>query len=122
MGRGTATLLLLVFSLSPVAPLFAGRAEATVPACCRRNGKHDCMQHVTPPQDGKQFKASGVRCPLFPKSLAAPGDSTQVLPPASQSFYASVVAHPAIHAQVATFYRICWSRSQQKRGPPLLIA
>jgi len=73
-----------------------------------------------PASDSAQFTSSGMNCPMFPAGLATPGHSPQILPPNSQYFYGAIVSHPAIHAQDEIAYRICWSRSQQKRGPPAL--
>jgi len=71
---------------------------------------------------GPGFSAIRMKCPMFPATATVAGSSTQLLPTASQSFYASLVSHPAIRAQVEIYYRICWSRSQQKRGPPVLAS
>jgi hypothetical protein len=123
MRRMTATLLLFFLGIFPVVPLLADNSQANLPACCRRTGKHHCMEHMTPSApDGTHFKSAAMKCPMFPASAPIPGHNTQVLLNASQSFYGAIVAHPAIHAQIESFYRICWSRSQQKRGPPSFLS
>lgn len=120
MARGTATLLLLMFVLLPLTPLLAGGADASVPACCRRDGKHHCMKGMAQvPAQHKHLTSGGMKCPTFPKLFGTSSLSTNFIPAGSQSYYAAIVSHPSIHAQVETSYRICWSRSQQKRGPPL---
>jgi hypothetical protein len=119
--RITGVLLLLLLTIPSVTPLFARSAQADLPACCRRSGKHHCAEHMQMPDSNQtQFRSAGMTCPMFPARLATPGHSPQILPTNSQSFYSAVVSHPAIHAQTEISYRICWSRSQQKRGPPVI--
>jgi hypothetical protein len=43
MRRAIAVALLALFSWMLIAPLFAPDAEASLPPCCRRHGKHHCM-------------------------------------------------------------------------------
>lgn len=114
-------LLLLLLTSPLVTPLFARNPQSDLPACCRRSGKHHCADHMQmPASDGAQFMSSGMKCPMFPVRLATPGHSPQILPTNSQAFYGAIISHPAIHAQAEISYRICWSRSQQKRGPPVV--
>jgi len=56
------------------------------------------------------------RCPHCPKALAAHNQSSST--PPAQLVFAEVIAHPAAHAQTEARYRIAFSRSGQKRGPP----
>jgi len=119
--RTTGVLLLLLLTSPLVTPLFAGNPRADLPACCRRNGKHHCAEQMRmPPSEGAQFASAGMKCPMFPVGLATLGHSPQILSTTSQYFYGAIVSHPAIHAQAEISYRVCWSRSQQKRGPPVL--
>ena len=119
--RITGVLLLLLLTSPWVTPLFAGNPQADLPACCRRNGKHHCAEQMRmPPSEGAQFASAGMKCPMFPVGLATLGHSPQILSTTAQYFYGAIVSHPAIHAQDEIAYRICWSRSQQKRGPPVL--
>jgi len=79
------------------------------------------MEHMQVPASGeKQFKSAGMKCPMYPAALAIPGHTPQILPASAQYFYGAILSHPAIHTQAEISYRICWSRSQQKRGPPLV--
>ena len=54
---------------------------------------------------------------MFPTGTVSSGRNTQVLASVSQSFYADIVNHPAVHAQVESIHRICCSRRQQMRPP-----
>jgi len=119
--RITGVLLLLLLTSPLVTPLFARNPQADLPACCRRNGKHHCAQRMQAPASEKVlFRSAGMKCPMFPVRLATPGHRLQILPTSAQSFYGAIVSHPAIHARAEISYRICWSRSQQKRGPPIV--
>lgn len=40
--RGFSILLVLIFLLGPLATLPAASEDASLPACCRRNGEHHC--------------------------------------------------------------------------------
>lgn len=73
------------------------------------------------PASGETHFNSGMKCPMFPAAAVSPGHNVQILPADSQCFYGAIVAHPSISAQTESSYRICWSRSQQKRGPPKFV-
>ena len=121
MRRIWATLLLAISAFSLIAPaLSAVEAESTLPACCRRNGRHHCtMGDQQAPGGGIQVHAA--RCALFPtdKCLPATGRSLLALS-GSAMVFAAIVAHPAVRRQTASLYRISYSRAGQKRGPPSL--
>ena len=59
---------------------------------------------------------------MFPTATITSARNPQVPTSASQSFYAEIVKHPAVHEQVESLYRIGWNRGQQKRGPPSLVS
>ena len=109
--------LMVLFSLPLVSSLF-GTAEATVPVCCRRDGRHHCAM---PPEESNQ--GSGVqvvreKCPYTP---AAP--AVVLLPSFKPSplamFFAGIAQHPAVFPQTDAQRRISFDRTRQKRGPPL---
>jgi hypothetical protein len=123
MRRWIANSLIAMLCGAMFAPVALGWDSPSLPACCRRNGKHHCMNHVTQPSsEGDHFKTSGMGCPIFPAGNVTSAHNTQVPASASQNFYAEIVKHPAVHEQVESLYRICWSRSHQKRGPPSLVS
>ncbi len=120
--RRTISILLLVITGFTPALLLDAKAQTSAPACCRRTGMHHCQEQVVDKShNGPVLSATRMKCPMFPARLMVSGYGTQLLPTASQSFYAAIVSHPAIYTQVEGSYRICWSRSQQKRGPPAAV-
>jgi hypothetical protein len=122
MRRMVATLVLSVTVWSFLAPLAVALTGTAASACCRRSGKHHCMETAAQDSQEKVIKSSGVKCPMCPNLAVVSSRGMRGLPFASQSFYAAIAAHPALWAQVETSYRICWSRSRQKRGPPTLAS
>jgi hypothetical protein len=112
--------LLLVFSLPLIAPFFvADAAEATLPACCRRNGKHHCMMMMQFSQQSAALKFTTVteKCPygpLAPVNFVLP----LLTPPADAAVFAGLIGHPAIFTQTQAAYRFSCIRTRQKRGPP----
>ena len=123
MRRLLAILLLAVFSLPYASVLFAQEgAEAGVPACCRKNGKHHCA--LNPMQSsgaqGERINVVSEKCPYAPAVPAAVHLSVFAAP-AAGSIFAELVHHPAVHEQTHAKYRISRDRSRQKLGPPSLI-
>jgi len=116
-------LLLAVFSFSLIGPaLFAG-AEANLPSCCTRTGKHRCSSMSSDAQDspsGPAVQGLRQRCPYYPNGGAVPVHSYVALRESSPVSFASLHSHPAVHAQTEARYRVSFSRSRQKRGPPVL--
>jgi hypothetical protein len=121
--RAIAFSLMVLFSLTLIAPLFAPDADANLPACCRRNGKHHCMMRMMERTAGNQrgFTTITEKCPCGPASACAVHSPTYK-PKAREEFYAEVVRHPARAPQTEALYRISFLRSRQKRGPPTPLA
>jgi hypothetical protein len=61
-------------------------------------------------------------CPYCPSSGAMTEYSGAAEPEASPAIFASIVSHPAVHAQCEARYRISFTRTHQKRGPPILLS
>ena len=100
-------------------------AEAGLPACCRRDGKHHCM--VSMNERGKlvlshdpQFKAPAETCPYKSSSVAPTPPNPVAAPTAAAASYGDLVSHPTGVAQTEAKGRISRDRSHQKRGPPTL--
>lgn len=122
MRRALAISLLLLFSFSLISPLFASDAiEASLPACCRRGGKHHCAlsAEVLSPQ-GRSIGIITEKCPFTP-AIAVAAHFPAIAPPTGDAVFAGLVSHPGIHAQTSAQYRISFDRSRQKRGPPNLV-
>jgi hypothetical protein len=117
LQRFVATLLLAIFSFPLMASAISAPGDSKAPACCRREGKHHCGMANTDAGAGVREK-----CPNYPLAPATPAFSNAVVLNSSQVFFASIVKHPAIHAQTEALQRIAFSRSRQKRGPPVLFS
>jgi hypothetical protein len=123
--RFVAIALLLLFAGDMALPALLADGESTLPACCRRDGKHHCaMLEMLEKQErdaGPSWRAAARKCPLFPKSTPASCiDQTTPLRVAA-CFAGAIVAHPVSKAQSEVLYRISHSRARQKRGPPSLV-
>lgn len=123
MRRTITISLLMIFSWMLIAPFFAPDAEASLPACCRRNGKHHCTMRMMGRNAGNQkgFSTVTEKCPYQTASTCAAHSST-LAPEAGKRYYAEVGLHPACVAQPDALFRISFHRSHQKRGPPAPLA
>lgn len=115
--RLLASSLLLLLIEPWVLPLFGQRAvEASLPACCRRNGKHHCMMYMAWMQQ-RAFRTFHEKCPY---DIAPP--AVMVLPPFTPSvpasIFAGIVRHPSVAPQTEAQWRVSFDRARQKRGPP----
>lgn len=117
--RTIALALTMLFSLTLIAPLFGPDADANLPPCCRRNGRHHCMMRSMERLSGNQtgFASVAEKCPCFPAGACAVHSPTYK-PEAGERFFAEVVRHPAIAPQTEALSRVSFLRSHQKRGPP----
>jgi hypothetical protein len=122
--RLSATLLLAAISFPLVAlvALASADRDSSIPACCRKDGKHKCaMSEMSDEISGSSFRVTS-RCPMFPTSGAAPvcSSSTGALVPSSDQV--GEIAAPVNRSEQAELlYRISFNRSRQKRGPPSLF-
>ena len=123
MRRSLSILLLLLIGLPLIGTLLVSDADVNLPMCCRRNGAHHCMGDMAMSMGttaGRAVSTVGMKCPAFPKAMAA-----TLWQPAffvrTQSSFAAIVAHPAGQPQTEARYRIAFSRSRQKRGPPVVL-
>jgi hypothetical protein len=115
--------LMMLFSWTLIAPLFASDADTNLPPCCRRNGKHHCMMRRMERLNGKEtgFTSVSEKCPCLPASTCAVHSPT-FKPEAGARFYAEAAFHPAYSPQTEVRSRISFLRSHQKRGPPSPLA
>jgi len=127
--RRLLSILLFWATLFPmVAPALTTGAmgQSTLPACCRRDGKHHCM--MSPEARallmGESTGAMRVgtppeQCPYRQHSLVA--THLQVFTPGATATHAECLLHePSSIAQAECLRRISFDRSRQKRGPPSL--
>jgi hypothetical protein len=126
MRRFLATLLLAVLGSTAAIPLVFADPDSTRPVCCRRNGKHQCAMMAGQAQQqsssGPAFVTLRATCAYFPSSGAVPVYPGAAKPEASPAIFASLVSHPATPAQCEARYRISFSRTCQKRGPPIFAS
>jgi hypothetical protein len=117
--------LSVLFSFSLISPAIFASDDSNLPACCRRGGKHHCAMNVADQgssSSGPSLQADGQKCPNFPKSGAAPAYSKIAFLQTFQTVSGLVLSHPAGQTQTEARYRISFSRSRQKRGPPALLS
>jgi len=116
MRRSLAVVLATVVSLLLILPAFLGTGEAALPACCRKAGKHHCMQMASE-SSGVSFSAIREKCPAYPHSSLL--EKLQIFNPSlRQAVIAGSVTTPSAANQAEAGYRISHFRSRQKRGPP----
>jgi hypothetical protein len=112
-------LLVALFGLSPISPLvFASDADSSLPACCRRGGKHSCAMTASQPASSSGQSVQAPRCRFFPPAQASPPGRTVSLRGVSRAIFGELVSHPASRSQTEAFYRVFYSRAGQGRAPP----
>ena len=118
--RTLASLLLLLIGFPLIGPaLFAGNdAEANLPACCRRDGKHHCsmMDAAERQESGPALTAN--RCPQFPKSSLASESSKTFNADVSTVTVELAPAGCESLLQFSQFVKNPYNPSVPKRGPP----
>lgn len=122
--RVSAISLLVALSYSLIAPALFADPESNLPECCRRKGAHQCSMGAPDgvPSDGAAFRVA-ARCPACPVAPAVAATDTAVaLAGSSGTVFASLVSHPSVQPQTEAQYRVSFSRSRQKRGPPALLS
>lgn len=124
MPRALAILLMSIFGLGLIAPLLSAGSGASLPLCCREKGKHHCAMKMAQSLQNRAHSTVsniGEKCPYFPKTWTIAANSQTFLPRGRQLFFGDVLSHPAVQAQTEARYRISFSRSRQKRGPPSFL-
>lgn len=120
MRRATALSLLIFFGWTLIAPLCAPDAEAHLPACCRRHGKHHCSMGALGSGE-RGLPTLQEKCPRSPASASAVHSPT-FKPEAAELFQTEDVSLSARAPQTEALYRISALLSHQKRGPPSPLA
>jgi hypothetical protein len=120
MRRVLASLLLAVFSFPLIVPILRVDASS-LPSCCRREGKHHCsMDSASTNQEG--MSPIQPKCSNYPTTIAVRGNSNVALFKHSPTISASLLSYPSLQARTEAQYRVSFSRSRQKRGPPALLS
>jgi hypothetical protein len=121
MRRALASLLLALFSVPLIVPALLADASSNLPSCCRREGKHHCSMGSEPAnQEG--LSAIQAKCPNYPSTIAIPGHWSVAFVKNSPSICISILIEPSAEATAEAQYRVSFSRSRQKRGPPSLLS
>ncbi len=132
MLRRLLSILLFGATLLPmIAPMLStgAMAESTLPACCRRDGKHHCMMSAAArasmlgeTNDGAvRVGTPPEQCPYRQHALVAA--HLQVFTPAATATHSAFLLHaPSAAAQAECLRRISFDRSRQKRGPHSLLS
>jgi hypothetical protein len=120
----TISIAVLLAVIAPSFVIFTGllqNSESTLPACCRRDGKHHCAMMDTSGMKNAagetQMTALPPICPFRSQASSIPYVASY-LPASSLAHFSGLQSHPAIHAQTFAALRVSETRSHQKRGPP----
>lgn len=119
MRRAIAHSLWIIFSWLLTAPMLVPGGEASLPACCRRAGKHHCMMGAAQlvGANDARFASVSEKCPCIPDSTGVV-HAVRYKPEPAARFYAEVVFRPAYAPQTSARFRISFLHSHQRRGPP----
>jgi hypothetical protein len=131
MLRRLLSILLFWATLFPtIAPALSTGAmgQSTLPACCRRGGKHHCMMSpemralMLREQDGStRVGTPPEQCPYRQHSLVA--SHLQVFTTGAAATHAAfLLREPSVATQAECLRRIAFDRSRQQRGPPTLLS
>ena len=126
-SRATSALLLAVFLLPLFTPFFKLGSESTLPACCRRDGKHHCAmsarfrQPVLSAHSEPIVRALTPPCP-YRSRLLMPLVPRVLFVPSAPAFSVSPISYPKLSLETVLFARLSEFRSHLKRGPPSLLA
>ena len=123
MRRGFSLLLILLFTLGPLAATVQGDDESRLPACCRRNGAHHCAMSesaarlIAEAYAGKSIFTAPSTCPRFPGSVYTVTNSIHALAAAPIDLSGLAVN---LHSPSATqsAARISQARTRSSRAPP----
>jgi hypothetical protein len=121
LRRFSAILLLLLFGLSLLSPLFGSDGEANLPACCRRAGKHHCAMPAGSgaPDSGPALRGKG-RCPSYPSGFGVGTVQTVIgVAPASASAFMPTAEFASCNSFELRVLSSLRFRAHGKRGPPL---
>jgi len=123
MRRALSILLVLFFSLGPLAATLWASGETRLPVCCRRQGAHHCAMSVGEAAMAaaidvhQRFVRTPSTCPAFPVATAATTSGPQALTSTPVSL-AVLLAQPHSSAAGRAVARISQIRTRSGRAPP----
>jgi hypothetical protein len=119
MRRGASILLLAIFLLGPLAAAF-GDNDASLPACCRRNGSHHCSMarlRAAILASGQPIVTAPTTCPSYPNENALTTAPLHTLTTAAiAEFFLPTAPHSPAAARAAA--RASAARTRSSRAPP----
>lgn len=126
MRRTLSILLVVFFGLGPLAATLPGSDDSSLPACCRRLGKHHCSmgekatERIVDASPAGAILSAPAHCPLYPGDTSAVIASVHalaasLLPPAKLETQSSVLPASRLHALSSQ------GRIHAVRGPPTSI-
>ena len=123
MRRISASSLLAAICFWLIAPLVLAGGEANLPACCRRNGAHHCaMSSEDASADGAVWHSTGSKCSSFPAASEAPSRAALAASRNCAAIVTAMVRQSSVPQRAEVIYRLSFSRSRHKRGPPVILS
>jgi|GEM_PF-1341581 len=125
--RAMSGVLLAFFLLPLFIPFFSFGSESTLPACCRRDGKHQCAMSARLRESVQSGSSEPVvrdvtsPCPYRSRLLMA-FISRVLLVPCAPVFSGQAFSYTAPGLESILLARLSAIRGNPKRGPPALPA
>ena len=125
--RAMSGVLLAFFLLPLFIPFSSFGSETTLPACCRRDGKHHCAmsarlrESVQSASSEPIARAATPVCP-YRSRLLMPFVSRVLFVPSAPVFSVPGVSYPALGLETILLARLSGFRSHRTRGRPSLFA
>ena len=127
LGLRVVSAVLLAFFLLPLfIPFFNLGSESTLPACCRREGKHQCamsarFQEPVPSASSEPVVRAAIPVCPYRSRLLMPIVSRMLFAPCAPAFSVPSVSSAALGVETIRVARISDFHSHLKRGPPSLL-
>jgi len=123
MRRLLSFLLVLFFSLGPLAATLEASDDARLPACCRRHGAHHCAMTartaamMAQGASSETIVTAPATCPAFPGNTAARTTVPHALN-AVAAHLPALIAETHSPASARSAARISQVRTRSGRAPP----